>query len=88
MSYANQICRHCGKAGQGNVEYNADEKQWVFHCWLCSCETPIPNKLIPPELQSQKNRYSEHVLSSNGIPQANFPSFVTSPNMRRGGNGL
>jgi hypothetical protein len=74
MSYSNCPCQHCGITGQGNVEYNADEKQWVFHCWLCSCETPIENKQIPPELQNQKYRYAEHVLKSAGsVAQSNFP---------------
>ena len=76
MTYANQVCRKCGEKGQGNVEYNADEKQWVFHCWLCSCETPIKDKYIPPELQMQKGRYCEHVLkSSGGVAQGNFPKY-------------
>jgi hypothetical protein len=69
MTYSNCICRHCGKVGQGNVEFNGDDNQWIFHCWICSCETPISNDLIPPELQSQRHKYSEHVLQSANVFQ-------------------
>jgi uncharacterized protein YlaI len=79
------LCTHCGHFGQGYIEYNDG---FEFHCWLCSNVDKIPNSEIPPELKAQKGRYSVTCLKSNGIPQANFPSFVTSPNMRRGGNGL
>ena len=67
MSYSNCPCRHCGETGQGNVEYNATEKQWVFHCWLCSCETPIPNTIIPQDLQSQRYKYSDTVIKTKPI---------------------
>ena len=69
MTYSNCICRHCGKVGQGNVEYNSDNNEWIFHCWICSCETPIPTELIPADLQKLRYRYSEHVLQSNAVFQ-------------------
>lgn len=80
MSYSNLPCKKCGTTGQGNVEFNSDDNQWVFHCWLCGQETPIPDNQIPARLQSQKYRYAEHVLKSNGVPQGNFPHYLTKNN--------
>lgn len=69
MSYSNQPCRKCGATGQGNVEFNVDTNQWVFHCLLCAADTLIPQELIPPELHAQRYRYSEHVLQSSNVFQ-------------------
>jgi len=76
MSYSNCVCRKCGKVGQGNVEYNSDTNDWLFHCFLCSHETLIPKNQIPPELQRQRYKYSDHVLKSCGaVAQGNFPKY-------------
>ena len=81
----NHICSHCGTIGNGYITYDSG---FEFNCYCCSTIDPLQPHEVPPELRAMKGRYSINCLKSNGIPQANFPSFVTSPNMRRGGNGL
>ena len=70
---SNFICPHCGRTGQGYVTFDFG---WEFNCYCCSCVSKIPDNEIPPELQSQKYKYSEHVLkSSGGVAQGNFPKY-------------
>jgi hypothetical protein len=73
MRITNFICPHCGRTGQGYLTW---DREFEFNCYCCSCVSSIPDKEIPPELMSQKHRYSVNVLKSNGIPQSNFPRYT------------
>ena len=59
----NHICSHCGTAGNGYITYDSG---FEFNCYYCSKVDPLQPHEVPPELQSQKYRYAEHVLKSAG----------------------
>ena len=73
MNQLRHICSHCGTISNGYYTYDSG---WEFNCYLCSCVDKIPDKLIPPELQSLKYKYSVNILKSSGIPQSNFPHYT------------
>jgi len=66
MSQLRHICSHCGTISNGYYSYDAG---WEFNCYLCSCVDKIPDKLIPPELQLLKGKYSVNVLQSSNVFQ-------------------
>jgi hypothetical protein len=65
-------CPHCGCTAQIYLEYHFG---WEATCYQCGCIFPIPANEIPPELD--KRKYSVPTLQSDGIPQGNFPKFMT-----------
>ena len=72
----NHICSHCGTAGNGYITYDSG---FEFNCYYCSKVDPLQPHEVPPELQSQKYRYAEHVLKSAGsVAQSNFPRNINS----------
>ena len=68
------ICSHCGRTGNGYITY---ENGFEFNCYCCSCVDKLLDSEIPPELMSQRYKYSVNVLKSCGaVAQGNFPKFI------------
>jgi len=74
MKTLRHICSHCGTISNGYWSYDGG---WDFTCYCCSCIDRVPDKLIPPELQTLKGRYSTNVLKSAGaVAQGSFPHYT------------
>ena len=60
----------CPRCIGGNMFYDMNLHE--YNCVQCGYSRQMDNKY-----------FRQSILHSNGIPQANFPSFVTSPNANR-----